>query len=118
MMFQVRSAGTHLHVELSGAPTEPDIRAMLEELLRQSQATKLLKALVEVRLAFGLDPVSTKDLVLALPAMFPPEFRIAVLLLDDAARSSARFAEDVAFNRGIAVRVFDEREKALAWLSA
>ena len=119
MDFQLRSAGTYIAVELSGAPLEADIRAMLVELLQRSREANLLAALVEVRLAFGLDPVASKDLVLALPAMgFAPEFRIAVLLLDDAARNAARFAENVAFNRGLAVRVFDERAKALEWLCA
>ena len=119
MMFQLRNAGTYIVVELSGAPLEADLRAMLTELLQQSREANLLGALVEVRLAFGLDPVATKALVLALPALgFAPDYRIAVLLLDDAARNAARFAENVAFNRGLAVRVFDERAKALEWLSA
>ena len=119
MMFQLRNAGTYIVVELSGAPLEADVRAMLVELLQRSREADILGALVEVRLAFGLDPVATKALVLALPAMgFAPEYRIAVLLLDDAARDAARFAENVAFNRGLAVRVFDERAEALEWLCA
>jgi hypothetical protein len=41
-----------------------------------------------------------------------------VLLLDEQARRSADFAQVVAENRGVPVRVFSEREAALKWLPA
>lgn len=119
MQFTLSNAGTHVAALLSGAPTESDGLALLKSLLQASRESGLERALVEVRVAYGLDPVSTKSLVVALPALgFPKSYRIAVLLLDEAARESASFAEDVAVNRGIGVRVFSGRDEALAWLLA
>jgi hypothetical protein len=83
----------------------------------QAESAGMRGMLVEVEVTYGLGLTSTKDLVSSIPSMFPNDFRIAVLLLDDAARKSAKFAEDVAFNRGIALRVFSERDDALRWLA-
>ena len=88
---------------------------MLRDLLAQSAGTG--GALVEVQVAFGLGLTSTKDLVIGLPAMgYAPGYRLAVLLLDDVAARPAEFAEDVAVNRGIALRVFRERDAAERWV--
>ena len=117
MEFTLAVEPTHLVVRITGAPSEHELRAMLDEMV--PARGKPLRALVEVKVAFGLDVVTTKKLVTALPALgFPPSYRIAVLLLDDAARRAAEFAEDVAVNRGLAVRVFRDRERALQWLLA
>ena len=89
---------------------------MLRSLLAESTGTR--GALLEIQVAFGLNLPATKSLVSELPSMgFAPGYRIALLLLDEAARKSAQFAEDVAFNRGIALRVFSERDGALRWLA-
>jgi len=102
-------------VSLSGVPSEREVRTMAREMVAALEGTK--GALVEVRVPFGLDLLSTKDLVTGWHAMgVPADYRIAMLLLDDAARESAQFAEDVAVNRGLGLRVFRDREKALAWL--
>jgi hypothetical protein len=117
MDYAVRREADYLVVRLTGAPSEHEVRTMLREL--QAQCAGTVGLLVEVKLATGLSLTSTKDLVSSFPSMgFPKDYRLAVLLLDDAASRSAEFAEDVAFNRGIALRVFREREKALHWLAA
>lgn len=117
MDYAVQREREHLLVKLTGAPSEHEIRVMLRDLQVQSAGTR--GALFEVQVAFGLNLTETKALVTDLPALgFPPGYRLAVLLLDEAASRAAQFAEDVAFNRGIGLRVFREREPAVAWLGA
>lgn len=114
MEYSVRREPGYLFVRMTGAPSEQEIRAMLRELQAHSSSTA--GVLFELRVDFGLSLTSTKDLVSGLPALgFPPGYRLALLLLDDAAARSAEFAEDVAFNRGIDLRVFRERAAAERW---
>jgi len=119
MEYAVRDAGHYLIVEMAGAPSEPAVREMLKEMAARSTGGQVMGALIEVRVAYGLDLVSSRDLVLSLPSLgFPRSYRIAVLLLDEVASQAAQFAEDVAVNRGLAVRVFRDRAQALGWLEA
>ena len=116
MEYSIRREPPYLFVSLSGAPSERELRAMIAEMARSIDGT--VGALVEARMASGLDLLATKDLVTGGQAMgIPPAYRVALLLLDEGGRESAQFAEDVAMNRGLGLRVFREREKALAWLA-
>ena len=118
MEYTVRDAGHYLIVEMAGAPSEQAVREMLKDRAARSTG-EVIGALVEVRVAYGLDLVSSRDLVLSLPALgFARSYRIAVLLLDEVASQAAQFAEDVAVNRGLAVRVFRDRAQAIGWLDA
>lgn len=117
MQYAVRRSDTHLEVALSGVPSVPESLAMLREVLERRDGLKA--ALIEVKVAMGLDFVGTQFLVEELPRLgFPPDFKFAVLLLDERARRSADFAQDVAENRGVGVRVFSGRDAALKWLLA
>ena len=117
MQYAVRRSTTHLEVALSGVPSIPEVLAMLREMLEQRNGLKA--ALIEVKVAMGLDFVGTQFLVEEVPRLgFPPDFRFAVLLLDEQARRSAEFAQDVAENRGVGVQVFSARDAALRWLAA
>ena len=50
--------------------------------------------------------------------VLPRGCRIGVVAhLDATSAPACRFAETVAFNRGIAMRVFTDDEEALAWLT-
>lgn len=92
---------------------------MLRAMLQASRGEGLKRALVEVRVAKGLDFVATRSAIESLPKLgYAPDFKVAVLLLDDQARRSAEFAQEVAENRGIAVRAFLGRDAALQWLLA
>lgn len=116
MDYTVQRESDYLRVSMTGAPSEQEIRAMLRDLQAQSSGT--LGALFELKLAFGLSLTSTKELVSSLPSLgFPAGFRLAVLLLDDVARRPAEFAEDVAVNRGIGLRVFQDRAEAERWVA-
>jgi hypothetical protein len=49
--------------------------------------------------------------------VLPPRTRIAVVIPQDPAQvESARFAETVALNRGIAMKIFLEYDDAIQWL--
>ena len=115
MDYAIGHEDGRLVVRLTGAPSEGEIRSMLKAMLEHGTVSR---ALIEVRVAFGLDPVSVLSLVNALgPMGFPPDYRFAVLLVDDAARDAAVFAETAAANRGRAIKVFKARDQALAWLA-
>jgi hypothetical protein len=115
MQYEVRRSDTHLEVTLSGVPSIPEVLSMLRDLLQRRHGLKA--ALVEVKVAMGLDFVGTQFLVEELPRLgFPPDFKFAVLLLDEQARRAADFAQEVAENRGIPIQVFSDRDAALAWL--
>jgi len=114
--YSIRREPPYLLVSLSGTPSERELRAVIVEMARSMAGTS--GALVEARVASGLDLLATKALVTGGQAMgIPQAYRVALLLLDDGGRESAQFAEDVAVNRGLSLRVFREREKALAWLA-
>jgi len=115
-----RDERNYLEVKVSGAPSETESRALLLDMVKAYRDSSITASLLEVKVAYGLDPASVKGLVIGLPAMgFPSHYRIAILLMDEVARESAEFAEDVAVNRGIEmVRVFREREAALAWIAS
>jgi len=118
MRYKVAREADYVTAEMSGEATEPEIRAMTAELIRAS-GSGARGALVEVRVSRGLDLITTKRLVSEFPSLgFPAGFRVAVLLLDDTSRSAAYFAEDVAVNRGIPLKIFTEHAAALAWLGA
>jgi hypothetical protein len=49
--------------------------------------------------------------------VFPPRTRLAVVIPPDPSKAkSAEFAETVALNRGIAMRIFLEYDDAIRWL--
>jgi hypothetical protein len=119
MQYSLQPQAQYMAIRLTGAPSEPEVRALLGEMLSCYKEKGLSQALIEVKVAFGLDPVAIKSLVSSLPALgFPYGFRMAVLLLDEVAAKAMEFAEDVAVNRGIELRSFRDRGEALAWLSA
>ena len=117
MEYTVRDAGHYLIVEMAGAPSEPAVREMLKAMAASSSGGQVIGALVEVRVAYGLDLVSSRDLVLSLPSLgFPRSYRIAVLLLDEVASRAAQFAEDVAVNRASRCACFATgRRRSAGW---
>jgi hypothetical protein len=116
MDYEVRRSPGYLEVKLFGVPTLPAVQGMLREVL--AQRGELKAALLEVKVAHGLDFFSIQRLVEDLPRLgFPPDFRFAVLLLDEQARRSADFAQELAENRGVAIQVFSARDDALRWLA-
>ena len=112
MAFAIRPAGAHLDVNLTGLPGKAEFESLFGEMRRQGGAA--LRALIELRTEGCLDTLDTMDVVSSLPR----DCRIALLITDERMRDSAEFAETVAVNRGIAVRMFDRRASAERWLDA
>ncbi len=118
MNFSVDVSGSGLLVRASGNPSEDECRSLLADMKRRRDESSADHALVEVEVAFGLDLVATMALVKELDQLgFSPTFRIALLLLNNAALDAAEFAELAAGNRGRALRTFTDRASAVAWLS-
>ena len=112
----MRPQGSHLLVDVTGVPRKAEMHGLFKEIRRRGEAA--LRTLIELRTEACLDVLDTLDVVSGIPSLgLPPGYRIALLITDDAMRPSAEFAETVAFNRGIAVRVFDERAPAERWLA-
>jgi len=117
MRFSLHPQPTHLLVEMSGMPTPDEVHAMFVELARQKTTPPC--ALVELQVEQCLSFMDTMQVMSALPALgFPTGYRLALVITDEKMRASAQFAETVAVNRGVAVRVFDERDAAVRWLAA
>lgn len=112
MAYAIRPAGAHLDVDLTGLPGKADFETLFGEIRRQGGA--VMRVLIEFRTETCLDTLDTLDVVSGLPR----DCRIALLITDERMRDSAQFAETVAVNRGIAVRMFDRRSSAEHWLDA
>ena len=117
MRFSLHPQPTHLRVEMSGLPTSSEVHAMFVEMVRQKNTPA--RALIELQVDQCLNFLDTMQVMSQLPVLgFPADYRLALVITDEKMRASAQFAETVAVNRGIAVRVFDERDAALRWLGA
>jgi hypothetical protein len=118
MRFSLHPRPTHLQVEMSGMPSAAEVRAMFTEMAQHVKQTAP-RALIELQVEQCLDFLDTMQVMSALPGLgFPAGYRLALVITDEKMRASAQFAETVGVNRGIAVRVFDERDAALRWLDA
>ena len=117
MQFSVHPESSYLRVEMSGLPTPAEVHAMFVAMVRQQNAAP--RALIELQVAQCLNFLDAMTVMSALPSLgFPAGYRLALLIADEKMRESAEFAETVGVNRGIAVRVFEQRDAALAWLAA
>jgi hypothetical protein len=117
MQFSIHSEPSHLRIAMSGRPTPSEVHAMFVAMVRQPNAPP--RALIELQVEQCLNLLDTMTVMSALPSLgFPAGYRLALVIADEKMRESAEFAETVGVNRGIAVRVFDLKDAALAWLAA
>lgn len=107
----------YLHAIVSGLNTKENVEGYLEEVLRESLARGAVSVLIEERLEgprFGVvdvfDVVSVKSL--AARGHFKGIAYVDVYGTDE----SMKFAETVAVNRGLPVRVFSTVSDAEKWL--
>ena len=118
MRVDIRAESPYLLVDLTGSPTRLEIQALFEAMPRTLEG-RAPRALIELHVDHCLDSLDTLEAISAIPQLhFPMGYRIALLITDESMRASAEFAETVAVNRGIAVRVFDRRDPALHWLGS
>jgi len=115
MQFSLHPQPTYLRVEMSGMPTPAEVHSMFVEMARQKNEPA--RALIELRVEQCLSFMDTMQVMSQLSSLgFPSNYRLALVITDEKMRASAAFAETVGVNRGIAVRVFEERDVALRWL--
>ena len=124
MSIQVtfHQAGDHLRFELTG---ERPPKGYLEELLGawqqmadQCRALGLERALGVSRIAGAASITDMYQAGVRLPGILAGSVRkVALVVLggEEALRANL-FAENVAVNRGVHGRVFDDEARALAWL--
>ena len=116
----VEEAGV-VEMVFQGAPTPGEIDAAMTEAGATGAEKLTNRFLVDSRdMPAGgsaFDVLALGELI----ASFPPGLieREAILLSEDpAAAEEMKFFETVCRNRGLDVRVFRERDEALAWLTA
>ena len=119
MAFQVRieQRPTHLHFIVTGDNSHDSITGYMEQVLRECTARQCFRVLVEERLE---GPRLGTMQVFALVSKGSERFRgvlQAMAYVDvNAAGDLMRFAENVAVNRAIPVRVFASVAAAEEWL--
>jgi hypothetical protein len=119
MTFNVESKQKegYVLVEHSGILRPDDIPAATLEAMDATAANKLDRVFVD--LTGVTNTLSTLDLFSAHAALPQhaglPRPRGAILVRKDQ-HTDGRFIEDVMVNRGLPVKVFDDREAALRWL--
>jgi hypothetical protein len=115
--LELRLEDGYVFVAHEGVLRPEEIQAATLEAMAAMDADKVDRVLVD--LTGVTDTPSTMDLFSAHAAL--PEYtrvprpRGALLLRADQ-ETDGRFIEDVMVNRGLPVRVFDDREAALQWL--
>jgi hypothetical protein len=117
MQFSVHPESSYLRVEMTGLPSAPEVQAMFAELAKQ--AGDAPRVMIELRVDECLNFVEVVEVMSSLPDLgLRHDGRLALVITEDRMRASAQFAETVGVNRGFAVRVFDRRDAAFAWLGA
>ncbi len=109
----------YLHVTVVGERTAENARRFLEDAYRACVERERSSVLLEMRLSGPeIDAASIFDVISQRAADGAKLRRVAYV--DPMTRSipQARFAETVAINRGVNVRLFPDVETAAQWLSA
>ncbi len=119
--LRIELRGAYLHATVSGDNTPQDVREYLAEVREACRAAECPRVLIEENLAgVGLGFMDVFTIAASAPQGARGAVRrIAYLDVNpDHAAERMRFAESVAVNRGVNVRVFTDRGEAERWLSA
>jgi len=113
--FEERSA--YLFARVTGEDSSDTVLRYMEDILRECEKTGCPRVLIHEclegpRLSF----LELFDLLSEGSRRAIGKFR-AVALVDEKMGDTAEFAEDVAVNRGLPMRVFDDVETASQWIS-
>jgi len=109
----------YLHIRVSGENTPANVRAYLTEVRIACTERGCSSVLVEENLSgAGLNLGEIYNLVKEGSARTAPGIRIAYVDVNpEHSSSNMRFAEDVAINFGVDVRVFATLPEAAKWIS-
>ena len=117
MTIQRRIENGILRVTVSGMWTRDKASALQRE-VASNGVESLRGILLDARRAtLNASTMDVFQIVTAHAALFPSELKTAAILSPQtAALPDARFADNLAHNRGIALRVFTDMQEAATWL--
>jgi hypothetical protein len=109
----------YLHIQVTGENTLANVRAYLSEVRIACTERGCSSVLIEENLrGAGLNIAQIYNLVKEGSARTAPNVRIAYVDVNpEHSSSNMRFAEDVAANRGVDVRVFATLPEAAKWIA-
>lgn len=114
------SQSKHIELTISGEVSHGDLIAACDSAFKLALEHGTQHVLADCRLMKGGHSVPDLYFLakkLAGNAELMPEFREAVVLaVDPGARAMVHFWETTCLNRGLNVRVFEDRQYALQWL--
>lgn len=111
----VRKPG-YLHAVVTGRNSPENVIGYLEQVRRESAAAGVARVLIEERLAGPRLDLMRVFEIASLQGRLPENVPTIAYVDVNAAGSSMAFAEDVAVNRGVNVRVFGSVADAEQWL--
>ncbi len=118
-LVEVRGDQGLIQVRSWGVVTREDLEGTLRGLLEALQQTGLCHVLIDGREQLSLpDTVDTFEYGEHAAVTLAGRGLLIAGVPSAAAREKASFLENVAFNRGLAMRLFPTIEAALAWLRA
>jgi stage II sporulation SpoAA-like protein len=118
---RIEHRGAYLHATVTGDNTKQDVLAYLADVHEACETHGCSRVLIEENLAGpGLDTLTIYDIVSEGAGRAPPAVtRVAFVDANPAhAGRAMQFAESVAVNRFLSVRVFDDLGAAREWVSA
>lgn len=122
IQISFQHAGDHLRFELTGerpaAGYAEELVAVWQRMAGECRASGLERALGVSRIQGAANSMDLYQASRRLPEILAGSVRkvALVILADQQALRANLFAENVAVNRGVNGRVFDEEARALAWL--
>jgi hypothetical protein len=117
--LQITERPTYLHAIVTGQNTLEDVTGYLKELLQECEARQCFNVLIEERLeGRRLETWDVYQIASENSALARGFFRTIAYVDINAGGELMKFAETVANNRGVPMRVFASVAEAEAWLSA
>jgi len=108
---------SYLHAIVTGTRTARNVARFLQEVHQACRSRGLAAALVEIRLSGpSLDPGSIYRVVTERSDDARDLRRIAYVVTTETDPEKPKFAETVAVNRGVNVRLFRDVEEAKRWI--
>jgi hypothetical protein len=115
--LKIEAKAGFLHCTVTGSNTPAVVRAYMQEVMQESAARRCARLLIEERLEGPrLGTMEVFALVTSGAKLFHGLLEALAFVDVNAEADVMRFAEDLAVNRGIPVRVFRTVEGAEQWL--
>jgi len=113
----ITQGSTYLHAIVTGTNSKENVLRYLEEIQRECTARDCFRVLIEERLEGPrLSTVSVFQVAAGGSSRATGQFKAVAYVDVNAEGELMKFAENVAFNRGLPVRVFRSVSEAEKWL--